>query len=223
MKRFAFLFLTVVFFLFAFVKENPCEVTYVYDGDTFSCRLENGKEIKVRLIGIDTPEVHENRRAYGQTRYFGSLDEVLSWGREAKYFVEELLKLYKIVYLELDVQKTDKYGRILAYVWLPDGTMLNELLLREGYAMLLTIPPNVKYVEKFKKAVEGAREEGKGIWETIRKNEVAKRCSRKRYCSEMTSCREAMFYYRECGLDYLDGDGDGIPCENVCGGWRWRR
>ena len=62
------------------------------------------------------------------------------------------------------MQRYDRYGRVLAYVWLPDGRMLNEVLLKEGYAMLYTVPPNVKYEEKLKKAYREAVEKGKGLW-----------------------------------------------------------
>ncbi|RME11542.1 MAG: thermonuclease, partial [Aquificota bacterium] len=68
------------------------------------------------------------------------------------------------VYLEFDVQKTDRYGRLLAYVWLSDGRMLNEVLVKEGYAMVYTIPPNVKYQERFLQAQRYARENRKGLW-----------------------------------------------------------
>jgi len=68
------------------------------------------------------------------------------------------------VRLEFDVQQKDRYGRLLAYVYLPDGRMLNEVLLEEGYAALLTVPPNVKYAERLRKAQKRAVEEGKGLW-----------------------------------------------------------
>ena len=67
------------------------------------------------------------------------------------------------VKLELDVQPRDKYGRLLAYVYLSDGTMLNALLVQEGYAQVMTIPPNVKYQDLFLKLQREAREQGKEI------------------------------------------------------------
>ena len=69
-----------------------------------------------------------------------------------------------MVTLEFDVEKTDKYNRLLAYVYLEDGTMLNKKLLEEGYAKLATYPPNVKYVDEFKAIQKEAREENRGFW-----------------------------------------------------------
>ena len=70
----------------------------------------------------------------------------------------------KEVEIELDVEERDRYGRMLAYVYL-DGEMFNKALLREGHAMVSTYPPNVKYVEEFTALQEKARNEGKGLWE----------------------------------------------------------
>ena len=66
--------------------------------------------------------------------------------------------------IEFDVQKKDKYGRLLAYVYLPNGTMLNEEIVKAGYANLMTVPPNVKYQERLLKAYREARENGRGLW-----------------------------------------------------------
>ncbi len=142
-----------------------CEVVRVYDGDTFKCRLKGGKEIKVRLIGIDTPESRKNRKAERDAkRSYLSLEKILEMGRRATEFTKSLLKRGTEVTLETDVQLLDRYGRVLAYVYLPDGRMLNELLLREGYAKVYTFPPNVKYVELFKEAQREARVGRKGLW-----------------------------------------------------------
>jgi micrococcal nuclease len=142
-----------------------CEVVRVYDGDTFKCKLGGGKEIKVRLIGIDTPESRRNRKAERDALRSGmSMEKIISMGKRAKEFTKRFLKKGTRVVLETDVQVLDKYGRVLAYVYLPDGRMLNELLVREGYAKVYTFPPNVKYVERFKKAQEEARRKGKGLW-----------------------------------------------------------
>jgi micrococcal nuclease len=62
------------------------------------------------------------------------------------------------------VERTDRYGRLLAYVRLQDGSMFNEVLLKEGYAQIATFPPNVRYVERFEKAQREAREAGRGLW-----------------------------------------------------------
>ena len=110
-------------------------VTYVIDGDTFMF-MEDGatEEVKVRMIGVDAPEsVHRD------------LSKNTEAGKLASDFRLEELE-GRTVDLELDVQTEDKYGRLLAYVWLEE-VLFNKTLLDEGYAELLTIPPNVKYVD----------------------------------------------------------------------------
>ncbi len=144
---------------------TACEVVKVYDGDTFRCRLESGEEVKVRLIGIDTPESRRNRKAYRDAERSGkSVEEIVRLGRMASAFTKKLIPPGTVVYLETDVQVHDRYGRLLAYVYLPDGRMLNEVLLEEGYATVYTIPPNVKYAERFVELQRRAREEGRGLW-----------------------------------------------------------
>ncbi len=143
----------------------PCRVIKVYDGDTFQCKLENGERIKVRLIGIDTPESRRNRKALRDAQRSGvTVEEIIRLGKKASAFTKRLIPPGTVVYLETDVQLHDRYGRLLAYVYLPDGRMLNEVLIQEGYATVYTVPPNVKYAERFvelqKKAIEGK----KGLW-----------------------------------------------------------
>lgn len=142
-----------------------CIVLRVYDGDTFKCRLDGGKEIKVRLIGVDTPESSKNIKAYRDAeRSKTDIEKIVQMGQAAKEFVKGILKKGTQVVLETDVQPTDKYGRILAYVYLPDGKMLNMLLIEEGFATVYTIPPNVKYAKELEKAQRIAVKEGKGLW-----------------------------------------------------------
>lgn len=127
-------------------------VTKVVDGDTFWVKRSNGKEEKIRLIGVDAPE----------SRKTGNKD-VGYYGKEAKAYLEKLL-LGKSVRLEYDVSRTDRYKRTLAYAYLQNGTFLNEHLIQEGYAMTLTVPPNVKYAERFAKLQAEARQKKKGLW-----------------------------------------------------------
>ena len=146
-------------------EKVKCTVTRVYDGDTFRCKLENGEEIKVRLIGIDTPESRRNRKAYRDAEKSGkSVEEIVRLGKKASAFTKKLIPPGTVVYLETDVQIHDRYGRLLAYVYLPDGRMLNEVLVREGYATVYTFPPNVRYAERFVKLQREAMEEGRGLW-----------------------------------------------------------
>jgi len=118
------------------IKSNTYKVIRVVDGDTFVVDF-NGTEEKVRLIGIDTPEsVHPDA------------DRNSAAGVTASDYTKSLLT-GKSVELEFDVQERDKYGRLLAYAYL-DGYMLNKKLLEDGYAVVSTYPPNVKYVDDFK-------------------------------------------------------------------------
>jgi len=146
-------------------ERTPCTVIRVYDGDTFRCRLRNGEEVRVRLIGIDTPESRRNRKAYRDAERSGrSLEEIVRMGKKASAFTRKLIPPGTEVYLETDVQIHDRYGRLLAYVYLPDGRMLNEVLLEEGYATVYTVPPNVRYAERFVELQRKAMREGKGLW-----------------------------------------------------------
>ncbi len=122
-------------------------VVHVSDGDTIVVELEGRKE-RVRLIGVDAPEKAQK-----------------PWGPRAKAFTMALV-LGKTVRLELDVQERDKYGRLLAYVFI-DGTFVNLELLKAGYAVLYTVPPNVKHVQAFRQAQVEAREKGVGVWSLV--------------------------------------------------------
>ena len=104
---------------------------------------------KVRLIGIDTPEV------------FGGVE---CYGPEASAFVKRLLPLGSRVRYVLGVEERDRYGRALAYVYLDDGRFLNLLLARRGYAQPLTIPPNVEFADRFVAASRRARRRALGLW-----------------------------------------------------------
>ena len=140
-------------------------VAYVYDGDTI--KLDNGE--KVRFIGIDAPEAHENDKLLKDVRHRHSNGQVqLAMGREASRFARSLLASQQ-VRLEFDVEKRDKYGRLLAYLYLPDGTFVNEKIIRQGYAYPLTIPPNVRHAREFKQWFDEAREAKRGLWSDARR------------------------------------------------------
>ena len=132
------------------LKLEEVEVTRVIDGDTFECVI-NGKTQKVRLIGVDTPEsVHPDKNKNEKE------------GKEASDYTKEKLQGKKVG-LEYDVQKNDKYGRILAYVW-NESKMYNLELLEKGYAKVMTIPPNIKYSELFLEKQKIAQETNQGFW-----------------------------------------------------------
>ncbi|OGY26947.1 MAG: hypothetical protein A2Z11_02730 [Candidatus Woykebacteria bacterium RBG_16_43_9] len=128
-------------------------VTRVIDGDTIE--IEGGE--KVRYIGIDTPEtVHPSK-------------PVQCFGKEAALKNKKLVE-GKRVRLEKDVSETDKYGRLLRYVYLPRGkagvgeVFVNKILVQDGYAFSSTYPPDVKYQDIFSKAEKEAREADRGLW-----------------------------------------------------------
>lgn len=128
-------------------QEQRAQVTRVIDGDTIEVIL-SGRKYRVRLIGIDTPE-------RGRPYY-----------REATNKTKELV-LAKQVRLVKDVSETDRYGRLLRYVYV-NGTFVNAELVRQGYAVQATFPPDVRHAELFKRLAAEAREEEAGLWKTGR-------------------------------------------------------
>lgn len=130
------------------------------DGDTL--QLEDGQ--RVRLIGIDTPEVHESEKLYRDSqRSQQDIRTIKELGRRAWEFTKNLVE-GKRVSLEFDVEKRDRYKRLLAYVYLKDGTFVNAKIVQEGFASLLTITPNVKYADLFVKLYQEARNNKRGLW-----------------------------------------------------------
>jgi len=124
-------------------------VVRIVDGDTIHVRVGDRVE-KVRYIGINTPEVHHPRKGEEPG------------GRDAMA-VNRALVAGRQVRLETDVQARDRYGRLLAYVWIGD-TMVNAELVRRGYAQVMTIPPNVRHQALFLKLQREARDGGHGLW-----------------------------------------------------------
>ncbi len=127
------------------------QVVRVIDGDTIQVCCVFGDRVKVRYIGVDTPETHHPMRG------------VEPYGMEAAEANRKLVD-GKTVRLEFDVQQLDRYGRTLAYVYLEDGTFVNAWLVENGYAMVMTIPPNIKHQDLFLKLQREAREARRGLW-----------------------------------------------------------
>jgi micrococcal nuclease len=119
-----------------------CTVSGVSDGDSFRC--SDGR--RVRLTGIDSPE-YEQR----------------PFGVAAREALLHLLPPGSVVRLETDLAPTDQYGRVLAYVWVGD-TLVNQVMLGNGWAVLYTVPPNVKYVDRLAQAQKEARAIRAGLW-----------------------------------------------------------
>ena len=128
----------------------PATVDRIVDGDTLKVTMKDREET-IRLLLVDTPETKHPSKP------------VQPFGPEASQFAKEQLEGEEVG-IEIDVSERDKYGRLLAYVWIGDQ-MFNEMLLEEGLARVAYIyQPNVKYVDQFQKIQRKAQEEGKGIW-----------------------------------------------------------
>ena len=121
---------------------DGCVVRTVADGDSFRCT--DGR--RVRLIGIDSPESQQH-----------------PYGDRSRQALLELLTAGAAVRLETDVAPTDRYGRLLAYVWI-GPVLVNEAMVRDGWAVLYTVPPNVKYADRLSRAQNEARARGAGLW-----------------------------------------------------------
>jgi endonuclease YncB( thermonuclease family) len=134
--------------------KNQFVVSKVVDGDTVQIQLDSQTQ-SVRLIGINTPETVDPRRP------------VECFGKEASNELKKLLE-GKSVILEKDVSETDRYGRLLRFVYLPlaNGELLfvNDYLVREGFAYASTYPPDVLMSQQFKSAQEHAQSQKKGLW-----------------------------------------------------------
>jgi len=128
-------------------------VVRVIDGDTFVVNID-GKKETVRLIGVNSPEVNDPRKP------------VECFGIEASNKAKEILTGKK-VRLEADPTQgdRDKYGRLLRYVFLEDGTNFNQLMIEQGYAFEYTYHFPYRYQKEFKEAQKKAEAEGRGLWE----------------------------------------------------------
>jgi len=177
-------------------------VTRVIDGDTIE--IDGGE--RVRLICINTPET-------GEEGY-----------KEAKDFLIDLI-LYEEVELVKDVTERDKYNRLLRYIYLQDGTFVNEHLARLGLGVAYPYGKDTKFCPIIEAAERMAEEDSLGIWE-IEEEEPEEPdtdyvCSTNVYnCDDFNSHPEAQYVFEYCGglgndIHRLDGDNDGIACETL--------
>ncbi|HQP10848.1 MAG TPA: thermonuclease family protein [Candidatus Omnitrophota bacterium] len=165
-------------------------VERIVDGDTF--KLSNGE--RVRLIGVDTPESKANAKAKRDSqRSQQDVKAITAMGKKAAKYLDWLMGLGLSVRMEFDVQKKDRYGRLLAYVFLVDNSgqgrqilpdadpftpgaenftpvyaddaiFVNATLIKAGYASPMTVPPNVRHADLFKELYREAREQKRGLW-----------------------------------------------------------
>ncbi|MDD5427814.1 MAG: thermonuclease family protein [Candidatus Omnitrophica bacterium] len=135
-------------------------VARVVDGDTL--KLSDGR--RVRLVGVDTPELHySDKLVRDSKRTRRDIKEIQAMGRRSADFTKRLCE-GKAIKIETDVKKLDRYGRILAYAYLGDGTFVNAKIIEEGYGQVMTIPPNVKHADRFLKLQQEARGARRGLW-----------------------------------------------------------
>jgi micrococcal nuclease len=126
--------------------ESRCTVASITDGDTLRC-VEGGE--RVRLLLIDAPEVAQ-----------------APWGALATDELRQVAPPGTVTTIETDVEPRDGFGRLLAYLYLPDRRMANEEMARRGFAVLLVYAPNGRHVERIRAAVEDARAARRGLWAT---------------------------------------------------------
>lgn len=192
----------------------PCgwsKLVRVVDGDTIVVRLA-GEEETVRYIGVDTPETSHPTRG------------VEPFGPEATAANRALVEGRRLC-LERDITIRDRYGRLLRYVWREDGTLINEALLAQGMAQVVTYPPDVKYVEsRFLPAQAEARNAGLGIWADWTPGATATEAACFRPgenacdCGDFATRASAQAFHDTHDpddLNRLDVDGDGLVCESL--------
>lgn len=193
--------------------EFDAKVIAVLDGDTVLV-LRDGNKIKVRLANIDAPESDQE------------------FGRESRQaLVDRVLKKQ----VHINSQAVDSYGRMIAEISL-DRKSVNEAQVQNGMAWEYShYHRNKRYLSLNQQAQQSRR----GLWAQSvkpvspkhwRKTHPAKTqisqattsahlnsaCGKKHLCSQIISCEEAKIYFLQCGLKTLDGNSDGIPCENLC-------
>lgn len=202
--------------------KNGCKIVGVHDGDTATC-LQNKTQIKIRLNQIDAPEIGQD------------------FGNASKKALSDMI-FGK--YVELKTNGTDKYGRTIAEIF-HENQNINKQMVAQGMAWAyreymtdneyLTLEdnarragiglwsqPNPIYPSDFRRAKRGEQSspvQTQQINQTQNKSDLVKSggsCGSKRYCKQMTSCKEAKHYLNVCGVSRLDKDGDGVPCESLC-------
>ncbi|HRA48177.1 MAG TPA: thermonuclease family protein [Thermomicrobiales bacterium] len=140
------------------IPKDAVQVTLirVVDGDTIHVRMPDGADEPLRLIGIDSPETVDPEREIG------------CFGPEASAHLEKLIKPGRSLWIETDQSNRDRFDRLLRYVWVQKSSggvyLLNEVLVRDGYAQAKRYPPDIKRSEQLEAAQELAQRKGRGMW-----------------------------------------------------------
>ncbi len=184
---------------------EQARVVFVIDGDTIDVEAQ-GQEYRVRYIGVDTPERDEPFYA------------------EAAEANRQMVEGEEIVLVQ-DVSETDRYGRLLRYVYLPDGTFVNAELISQGYGRVVTFPPDVAQTELFTALQRQARETERGLWGQSEMQALPPGCDTCRKnsydCKDFDTQTAAQACFDAClemvgdDVHHLDGGGDGIVCESL--------
>ncbi|MBI2170315.1 MAG: thermonuclease family protein [Actinobacteria bacterium] len=191
-------------------------VAGVVDGDT----LDHTNGTRIRLIGIDTPETKDPRKP------------VECFGREAAARLATLLPAGTEVTLVYDIERLDRYGRTLAYVYrTSDGLFVNAAMVADGYASAFTYPPNVEHAEEFVRLEREAREANRGLWAACRASDAMSTSSTSQGSACDASYPDVCIHPPPPDLDCgdvaerrftvvgsdphrFDRDGDGLACES---------
>ncbi len=153
MKTVALCLTATLFFAPAFaaapVLKEPARVMRVISGDTLTV-LYQGKWEEIRLLGLDMPETTMTDRVYEKALQHSTTPaEIINRGLNGREFVKKYLQYGSQIWIEFDLQKRDRFSRLLGYVYLSDGRMLNEIILRAGLSEPLLVAPNLKYQQRF--------------------------------------------------------------------------
>jgi len=139
--------------------KEPARIMRIINGDTFTI-LYHGKWEEIKLLGLDMPETTLNDRVYERALKNSTTPaEIINRGLTGREFVKKYLQYGSQIWIEFDVQKRDHFSRLLGYVYLADGRMLNEIILRAGLSEPLLIPPNLKYQKRFQEIARLAQDD----------------------------------------------------------------
>jgi len=207
MRVFVIVFTVFFFAISGFAETLSGKIVDVADGDTATLLTSNNKQIRIRLNCIDAPEKSQD------------------FGQRAK---QSLISLIAGEYVEIKKHDVDRYGRTIGTIFL-NGADINLIQVKKGLAWVYDRYCNDS---DYYRAERQAKSSHLGLWSQPnpiepwnyrrgKRNSTNRinsnpNCGDKRYCNQMDSCQEAIFYLTQCSVSTLDGDGDGDPCESLC-------
>lgn len=139
--------------------KEPARIMRIINGDTLTI-LYQGKWEEIKLLGLDMPETTLNDRVYEKALKNSTTPaEIINRGLTGREFVKKYLQYGSQIWIEFDMQKRDRFSRLLGYVYLTDGRMLNEIILSAGLSEALLLPPNLKYQQRFQEIARLAQKD----------------------------------------------------------------